>query len=48
METHVLGLPGSQTAIDLLDGIAQAGGTGKHVAPSDPTQLEETFHYLAE
>ena len=48
VETHVLGLPGSQTAIDLLDGIAQAGGTGAYVAPSDPTQLEETFHALAE
>src|SRR5690606_37362494 len=33
IETHVIGLPGSEQAHVLLDAIAQAGGTEKHSTP---------------
>jgi hypothetical protein len=44
VETHVLGLPGSQTAADLLDRIALGGGTNVYVAPGDAEELEDTFY----
>jgi Mg-chelatase subunit ChlD len=44
VETHVLGLPGSQAAASLLDHIAVAGSTGGYVAAGDVEQVEDTFH----
>jgi Mg-chelatase subunit ChlD len=35
VKTHVLGLPGSDTAADLLNAIAEAGGTGEFVSLGD-------------
>ena len=37
--TIVMGLPGSSGAADLLDDIAEAGGTHQHQAPTDPEAL---------
>src|SRR5690606_25866843 len=34
IETHVIGLPGSEQAHDLLDHIARAGGTEEHFSPT--------------
>lgn len=39
--TIVMGLPGSSGAADLLDAIAEAGGTHQHQAPGDPEALGE-------
>lgn len=39
--TIVMGLPGSSGAADLLDDIAEAGGTHQHQAPGDPEALGE-------
>lgn len=39
IRTHVIGLPGSEPAADLLDAIAKAGGTEKHQSPGDPGEL---------
>jgi len=44
VDTHVIGLPGSETATMLLDSIAEAGGTGTHQSPGTPEQLAD---YLA-
>jgi uncharacterized protein YegL len=38
--THVIGLPGAQGAADLLNNLAQAGGTDKYIDPADPAELE--------
>ncbi|HKU43220.1 MAG TPA: vWA domain-containing protein [Polyangiales bacterium] len=38
--THVIGLPGAQAAADVLNMIAQAGGTEKYVDPADVMELE--------
>lgn len=38
--TYVVGLPGAQGAADLLNAIAQAGGSGNYIDPSDPANLE--------
>ena len=38
--THVVGLPGSQGAADVLNQIAQAGGTMTYIDPKDPQELE--------
>ncbi|MDH5674513.1 MAG: VWA domain-containing protein [Myxococcales bacterium] len=40
VQTHVVGLPGSNGAAATLDAIAAAGGTGTHITPEDPTVLE--------
>ena len=37
--TIVMGLPGSSGATELLDAIAEAGGTHQHQAPGDPEAL---------
>lgn len=39
--TIVMGLPGSSGAAELLDAIAEAGGTHQHQAPGDPEALGE-------
>ena len=39
IETHVMGLPGSEAAAALLDRIAKAGGTEQHQAIGTPDQL---------
>lgn len=38
--THVMGLPGSQAAAELLDRIANGGGSGRHTQIGTPDQLE--------
>jgi hypothetical protein len=38
--THVIGLPGAQGAADLLNMMAQMGGTDKYLDPADPQELE--------
>jgi hypothetical protein len=46
IETYVFGLPGSASAADVLDRIAEAGGTGLHFSsnPEDtPEDLEDNF-----
>jgi hypothetical protein len=59
IRTHVVGLPGSETAEELLEAIARAGGTdtylsqvgggtGAYLSPSDPVQLEEHMTVLCE
>jgi hypothetical protein len=40
IDTHVVGLPGAQGAADLLNMIAQAGGTKNYIDPKDPKELE--------
>jgi hypothetical protein len=40
IKTYAIGLPGSASAANLLDAIAQAGGTGSYLSPSDQTGLE--------
>jgi hypothetical protein len=40
VETWVIGLPGSEGAANLLDAIAQAGGTTKHTPASNPCQFK--------
>ncbi|MDH5673284.1 MAG: VWA domain-containing protein [Myxococcales bacterium] len=39
VRTHVVGLPGSESAITVLDDLASAGGTGQHLTPDDPRSL---------
>jgi len=46
IETHVIGLPGASGATELLDAIAEAGGTGAHVAPLQLGQFEEQVYEL--
>lgn len=46
VQTTVLGLPGSETAAALLDSIASAGGTEKHLAPGSPTALGDAMYIL--
>lgn len=46
IETHVIGLPGSQSATTLLDSIAQAGGTEEHFAPLAVGELEDEVYEL--
>jgi Mg-chelatase subunit ChlD len=41
VETRVMGLPGSQGALDLMDQIADAGGSGKCVSLGSPQQMED-------
>jgi Mg-chelatase subunit ChlD len=38
--THVMGLPGSGAAAELLDRVARAGGTGQHTQIGTPDQLQ--------
>lgn len=40
IDTHVVGLPGSQGAADLLNQLAAAGGTSTYIDPVDPAQLQ--------
>jgi hypothetical protein len=40
IDTHVVGLPGAQGAAQLLDMLAQAGGTKTYIDPKDPKELE--------
>jgi hypothetical protein len=40
IETRVMGLPGSQGALDLMDQIAAAGGSGKCVSLGSPQQMQ--------
>ncbi len=46
IETHVIGLPGSESATLLLDAIAQAGGTDEHFAPLAVGDLEDEVYHL--
>jgi hypothetical protein len=46
IETHVIGLPGSQSATTLLDAIALAGGTEEHFAPLVIGELEDEVYEL--
>ncbi|HKO94882.1 MAG TPA: hypothetical protein VJU61_27200, partial [Polyangiaceae bacterium] len=39
IQTHVMGLPGSGAAAELLDRVARAGGTGQHTPIGTPDQL---------
>ena len=45
IETHVIGLPGSEPAESLLRAIAEAGGTELYLAPKsdDPDDSAEDF-----
>ena len=38
--THVIGLPGAQDAADILNMVAQAGGTDRYVDPANVMELE--------
>jgi hypothetical protein len=40
ISTHVVGLPGAQAAQDVLNMMAQAGGTDTYIDPADPMELE--------
>lgn len=40
IKTYVVGLPGSEGATMILDGIAAAGGTGSHIPASDSMTLQ--------
>jgi len=44
VETVVMGLPGSATALKLLDDIAAAGGTEKAQSLADPSQLDHGLY----
>lgn len=48
IETHVVGLPGYDPAQELLESIAQAGGTDTFFSPSKPDEFEETMYFLLE
>jgi len=48
IKTHVVGLPGYDPAHDLLESIAQAGGTDIFFSPSEPEEFEETMYMLLE
>jgi hypothetical protein len=37
--THVVGLPGSESAVTVLDNLARAGGTTSHLTPRDARML---------
>ena len=39
IRTHVVGLPGSESAVTTLDALAAAGGTMTHLTPNDPREL---------
>jgi Mg-chelatase subunit ChlD len=39
--THVVGLPGALAAADLLNMMAQAGGSQSYIDPKDPKELED-------
>jgi hypothetical protein len=47
IKTYAVGLPGSTGAANLLNAIAQAGGTGTYVSPSDPTSLQTALSQIA-
>lgn len=40
IKTYVIGLPGAQGAANLLNQMAQAGGTQSYIEPRDPRELE--------
>ncbi|HKP63128.1 MAG TPA: hypothetical protein VJV78_40605 [Polyangiales bacterium] len=40
INTHVIGLPGSQMAAQILTSLAMAGGTDKYLEPTNATELE--------
>jgi hypothetical protein len=44
VQTLVFGLPGSQSAADLLDEIAGAGGSSHYKAPDTPGALDQGFY----
>lgn len=46
IDTHVIGLPGSSSAADLLTQIAMAGGTEDYFAPLELGALEEEVYLL--
>lgn len=46
IETHVIGLPGSGSAADLLDAIARAGGSTEHRAPQQLGAFEKEVYDL--
>ena len=43
IKTHVVGLPGSESAVTTLDSIAMAGGTDQHLTPDDPRTLRHSL-----
>jgi hypothetical protein len=47
VETWVMGLPGSAGATELLDAIAEAGGTEKHQSLGTPDELDRGLHEAA-
>jgi hypothetical protein len=47
VETWVIGLPGSEQAAELLDSIAQAGGTHQHAAAGNPCEFQEQVNAAA-
>ena len=47
VETWVMGLPGSAGATALLDAIAKAGGTEKHMSLGTPDELDAGLHAAA-
>jgi hypothetical protein len=47
IKTYAIGLPGSAGAANLLNAIAQAGGTTAYISPSDPTALQMQLAQIA-
>jgi len=43
IKTYVVGLPGSESAVQTLDSIAMAGGTDQHLTPDDPRILRRSL-----
>ncbi|MBN1655870.1 MAG: VWA domain-containing protein [Deltaproteobacteria bacterium] len=41
IKTHVIGLPGSESARAILEAMANAGGTKTFISPSEPDELED-------
>lgn len=48
VDTHVIGLPGSESAAALLDQIAEAGGTQAHVSPGTPDEFGDAVQAVLE
>lgn len=48
IRTYVIGLPGSAQAEQVLGALAQAGGTGAYLTPTDPMALESELRSIAQ
>ncbi len=47
IQTHVVGLPGAG-GVQILDQVAQSGGTGTYILPDDPAQLEAVLSQVVQ